>query len=564
MPAPGTNPGPSRRDAAPNAASARRDSAPGRGEAGRAERTPRSLRRFLRETRGAVGYAAAGVAMMVLGGIALISDHLWMVGKRDVLQNAADGAAIAATFALRRRPGSESEAEVEAALLPLAERYARFNVLGNTTGEIEPEDIEVTLDVNRSAGTVEVSVNADILDTLFAKLLYGFEIPGALTTRAGAERDTTRTEVVLAMDVTSSMTRSLAGGRVGSDELSRMEIVREAARALVDVLDPGDEEAMIAIGVVPWHINVRLNETMRAAWEREGWAAYPDSRTYPRPYSAWPDYPPAETWSMPPKPEDWKGCLDQRSLEGSRPPGLTAALPSDASFTMAFFPVTQSTSYQCRDISGDSFPGSFYQSCYHGPTFTEMSTPCPGTSCRQYRRTAQYACRDGSFAFAPILPLTRDMDEVRDAIDALAAVGPATYSTMGLIWGRRLLTHTWREVWGGDVHPVDPDDEESLGVRKAIVLLTDGEDNYDDFIGAAKDRGAACTAAKEAGIEIFVITAMDPTRVGTHLSDGLTDCSSQGDHPDRTYVFLNNATKEDLEEAFRRIATQLLVVRRTH
>lgn len=564
MPAPGTHPGAPRREAAPNQAPARREAASARRQPVRGERAPRSLRRFLRETRGAVGYAAAAVAIMFVGGTALIGDHLWMIGKRDVLQSAADAAAIAATFALRRRPGSEDEAEAEAALQPLAERYARFNVLGNTAGEIEPEDIEVTLDVDRSAGTVAVTVNADIVDTLFAKLLYGYEGPGAITTRAGAQRDTTRTEVVLAMDVTTSMNRNLAGGRAGSDELSRMAIVRAAAHALVDVLDPGDEESLIAVGVVPWHINVRLNETMRAAWEREGWAAYPDSRTYPRPYAARPHYPPAETWSLPPKPEDWKGCLDQRSLEGSRPPGLTAALPSDASFTMAFFPVMQSTSYQCRDISADSFPGRFYQSCYHGPTFTEMSTPCPGTSCSQYRRTAQYACRDGSFAFAPILPLTRDMDEVRDAIGALAAVGPATYSTMGLIWGRRLLTHTWRDVWGGDVHPVDPDDEESLGVRKAIVLLTDGEDNYDDFVGAADDRGAACTAAKDAGIEIFVVTAMDPGRIGTRLSDGLTECSSQSDHPDRTYVFLNNATEEDLEEAFRRIATQLLVVRRTH
>ena len=590
MPAPGTHPGLPRRVDAPNGAPVRREAAPPgdcpgerRRPAGertsRARsaasstrfeitnipaRTPRPLRRFLRETRASVGLTAAAVSIMVLGGAALIGDHLWMIGKRDLLQSAADAAAIAATFELRRRPTSESDAQVETALKPVAERYARFNVLGNTAGEIEPEDVEVTLDIDRAAGTVGVSVKADLADTLFAKLLYGYEGPGEVTIRAGAEREASKAEVVLAMDVTTSMTQGLAGGNAGSGELSRMEIVREAAKDLVDVLDPGDEEAMIAVGVVPWHINVRLNGTMRAAWEQQGWAAYPSSRTYPRPYSAYPYYPSAETWTMPPKPEDWKGCLDQRSLQGSRPPGLTAALPSDASFTMAFFPVMQSTSYQCRDISADSFPGSFYQSCYHGPTFNEMSTPCPGTSCRQYRRTAQYACRDGGWAFAPILPLSRDMDEVRDAIDALTPVGPATYSTMGLIWGRRLLTHEWRDVWGGDVHPVDPNDESSLGVRKAIVLLTDGEDNYDDYIGAADDRSAACTAAKNAGIEVFVVAAMNPSRIGTHLSDGLTACSSQSDRPDRTYVFLNNATKEDLEEAFRQIALQLLVVRRTH
>ena len=166
--------------------------------------------------------------------------------------------------------------------------------------------------------------------------------------------------------------------------------------------------------------------------------------------------------------------------------------------------------------------------------------------------------------FAPILPLSRDMNEVRRAIDALTPVGSMTYSTMGLIWGWRLLTPDWRDVWGGTLHPVDPDEKKYLGVRKAIVLLTDGEDNYGSALDAAPNRSAACTAAKDAGIEIFVVAAMNPSLIGTGLSRGLTRCSSQDDYPDRTYVFLNNRSKEDLEKAFRQIALQLLVVRRTH
>ena len=156
------------------------------------------------------------------------------------------------------------------------------------------------------------------------------------------------------------------------------------------------------------------------------------------------------------------------------------------------------------------------------------------------------------------------MSEVRNAIDRLTPVGTQTYSTMGVIWGTRLLTPEWRDVWGGDVHPVDPDEDRYLGVRKAIVLLTDGEDNYDDDLGAAPNREAACTAAKDAGIEIFVVAALDPSKIGTDLSRGLTKCSSHRDNPDRTYVFINNQTREDLEDAFRQIALQLLIVRRTH
>ena len=566
MPDPGTNPGFLRREDAPNETPARRDAAPARPETGRGERPPRSLRRFLRETRGAVGYTAAVIAMMVFGATALVGDHLWMIGKRDLLQSAADAAAVAATFELRRRPHWESDAAVEAALKPLAERYVHFNVLGNTpAGDLEPEDIEVTLDVDRAAGTVAVSVHADIIDTLFAKRLYDWDGPGEITTGAGAERETTRTEVVLAMDVTTSMLQGLAGARRAGEE-SRMEIVRHAAHELVDILDPGgDEESLIAVGIVPWHINVRLNETMRTAWERDGWALYPSRKTYPMPYWASHPPPPAETWTMQPQPEGWQGCLDQRAMEGRRSPGLTAAHPSDASFTMAFFPVMRGTSYECRDLSADRFPNRFTQRCYHGPTFEEGSIPCPAANgCSQTRLTPQYLCSDAPRRFAPILPLSRDLDEVRDAIDGLEPAGTQTYSTMGLIWGRRLLSPEWREVWGGEVHPVDPNDDRYLGVRKAIVLLTDGEDNYDDEVGAAPDRSAACTAAKAAGIEVFVVAALDPDGIGTALSRGLTDCSSQADHPDRTYVFLNNHSREDLEDAFRRIALQLLTVRRTH
>ena len=551
---------------------ARYDAAPcGRlEENARRSRTRGSLGGFLRETRAAVGITAAAVAIMVLGGVALIGDHLWLAGKRALVLNAADAASIATAFELRQRPTSESDEQVEAALRSVAERYARFNVLANTAKKIKPEDIKVTLDVDRTAGTVAVSVKAGIADTLFAKWLYGYEGSGEITTRTGAERDTTRTEVVLAIDVTTSMDDNLAGGDPGEGGLSRMDIVRRAAHVLVDILDPGNEESMIAIGVVPWHINVRLNGTMRADWKRKRWAEYPHSKTYPKPYYA-DSMPSAETWTMPADPpEEWRGCLDQRTLTGAAP-GLSAELPSEASFTMAFFPVKDNTSYQCRDLTRESITGRFRQDCYHGPTpgeFTlgkvEEEVHCPGGGICQYRITPQIMCEDGTYAFAPILPLSRDMDEVRRTINALKPAGSMTYSTMGLIWGRRLLTHEWRSVWGGEIHPVDPDDADSLGVRKAIVLLTDGEDNYGSALGAASDRSGACTAAKDAGMEVFVVAAMNPSRLGSDLSTGLTNCSSKDDHPDRTYVFLENHTKEDLEDAFRQIAHQLLVVRRTH
>ena len=108
------------------------------------------------------------------------------------------------------------------------------------------------------------------------------------------------------------------------------------------------------------------------------------------------------------------------------------------------------------------------------------------------------------------------------------------------------------------------------------MLLTDGEDNYPDTAGnvgansfsegqkvIADRRNQACTAAKNAGIKVFTIAAMQESRVG-ELGDALTKCSSQADDPNGNYVFINNTTSEDLEDAFRQIARQLVRFRRVY
>ena len=144
-----------------------------------------------------------------------------------------------------------------------------------------------------------------------------------------------------------------------------------------------------------------------------------------------------------------------------------------------------------------------------------------------------------------------------------------TYSALGVLWGQRLLDHSWKDVWGGDLHPVDPDARDGEGLRKVVVLLTDGEDTHcgygnptcaDSALGFS--RTDACNAVRAAGTEIFVIAAMHPDEVSQALGDSLRACSSESDDPDATYAFLNNATPENLEAAFAEIANQLMSTRR--
>ena len=306
---------------------------------------------------------------------------------------------------------------------------------------------------------------------------------------------------------------------------------------------------------------------MRTRWEDNSWAQYPTQRYYENPYKASTR---GESQTLPAKPEDWQGCLDQRAISGDNPPGLSAALPEQTPFVMAFYtPMINNynqllpdgkrrpIAYTCHGDDPDDY--SQQDVCYSDSAYWSYYPPqfeCPTPS-------------DTADAVSPILPLTTATDVVKSKIQGLQAKGFATNSTLGVAWGHRLLAHSWKTVWGDATHPVNP--ETHPQTLKALVLLTDGADNYPDLSGNVGRevvngrRDQACTAAKNAGIKVFTIAAMDKNRVGD-LADPLKTCSSQGqaDDPNGNYVFINNATSEDLEDAFREIARQLVRFRRIY
>ena len=152
---------------------------------------------------------------------------------------------------------------------------------------------------------------------------------------------------------------------------------------------------------------------------------------------------------------------------------------------------------------------------------------------------------------APLLPLTDNPQAVRDAINGLEAVGGGTLSALGIVGGERHLRR-------------------GTGDIQAIVLLTDGQDNVCpqwqscSASELATVRADECTRAKEAGIRIFVVTAMVPGLVTGDLADQLRACSSEADDPEGTYTFLNNSDPESLDAAFLDIAGQLQPMRKIY
>ncbi|MCY4454204.1 MAG: VWA domain-containing protein [Immundisolibacterales bacterium] len=547
------------------------------------------LLRFASGTRaGATAISAAALTVMTLGGTALVVEQVWLADQRDMLKSATDAATIAATVTLGRELNNDpaiSDEDLKAIIEPVARRFVILNLTHLPKERYDRAISTLVLEVvvHRAQRSVDVVARADLGGSLIARHLPMLRTAGMtddVQVASRTESFVNPVEVVLAIDVSASMWELLNGISSCTDdevargcdpargrENSRIAIVKRAAKNLVNILDPSAENR-VAIGVVPWHTFVRLEPDAITRWERNNWARYPTRRVYPEPYvckgSGCATPASIEETLAPTAPESWKGCLDSHRV-GSV--GTNASLPatseffvtpSERAFAKAFFPAGQGAAYECMT---PPLPADFgWNICYHGRRYGTYSTD----SFDPFK--PQHGCSDANPA---MLPLSTDAQAIDEAIDALEPVGNRTYSALGLLWGQRVLDHAWNRVWGSGDHPADPAASESEGIRKAIVLLTDGEDSHcglgNQSCSSSElgfSRADACTSIKQAGTEIFVVAAMRPDRISSALGDSLRACSSETANSDASYAFLDNTTREQLEAAFADIATRLQTPRR--
>ncbi len=539
---------------------------------------------FIRCRRAAAtALTAAVMTIMSVAGFAFTSDHTHLVYQRDILKAATDAATLAATRSLRTLDTSLSTEAVTTALMPIARRYILANIPEGRR-ERAAETLAITL-TYPSPGQVNIVAQADLGGIIFGSWMYGDVVSATRvdslsdpeladgTTDEQTTPDTPPvTELVLAIDVTGSMRSDLNGNRPhDSNRRSRLAIVKEAAQELIDTIT-ADASRTVVVGLVPWHYRVQFDSATRIRWEDRGWAQYPNRRYYPNPHlGSWKNMALPEGWypdphvttaggkwyDLPSKPEAWQGCVDQRRMSGDNPPGLSAVLPTVEPFTMGFYsPIppfiwNDAVSFQCaqKDPTPDraGWGGNFKDLCFDG------TTEHPKWA---VRKEPQFNC-----GLPTIVPLTADADTIKRKINVLSADGNATYSTLGVIWGHRLLAPAWRTIWGDAVHPVDA----VSNVRKVLVLLTDGADNHLTWakpgeVTVPDRRLQACTAAKDAGIEIITVFAGDPSR---GLKDELEKCASpvgEDADEDATNSF-TGTTQEELEGAFETIGQRLRPLR---
>ncbi|MDE0410089.1 MAG: hypothetical protein OXN81_19760, partial [Alphaproteobacteria bacterium] len=309
----------------------------------------------------------AAVAVMSVVGFAFIIDHIWLIDQRDVLKGAADAAAIAATHEMDRRIAADSDitpTDLYAAVNLVAWNYAKLNFAWMSEDRLDraKETLRVDASPQRVQGTVDVVLTADLGGTLFSRHLpavSNYKGPEKIHNRARVETRVRPIEAVLAIDISYSMQDKLEGGLPDedTDEKSRMVIIKDAAKALVNILRPNTHNR-VAIGVVPWHLTVRLADTTATTWSTRRWARYPTERTYGMPYecttslsSCTPDAVAAELPAS--APEDWNGCLDGHRMGGSGTSAAAAGVadlfttPSASPFSQAYYPAFYGVQYEC-------------------------------------------------------------------------------------------------------------------------------------------------------------------------------------------------------------------------
>jgi Flp pilus assembly protein TadG len=321
-------------------------------------------------------------------------------------------------------------------------------------------------------------------------------------------------ELALVLDVTGSM---WSGDKIGQ--------LRTSARDLVNILfGPNEETQTLWISLVPYTATVNLGAG------RQSWL----SATSPAASAYLPDI--------------WRGCVEARvNNDASELP------PSAAPFTSFLY---HSTLGQYPGGGDNDWP--------------------PVTDSTNYIDTNDRAGPNLGCG-PPVLPLSNKKTDILNRISALKGVNRGgTMANIGLQAGWFTLSPLWRGLWGGPTPAGLPLNYGTPDSDKAVVLLTDGTNEWYDYskppagdytaygrlsegrLGTTSAGTATarintrmvdlCTAMKAKKITIYTITLMVTNNT---TKDLYRSCASQPSY------YFNSPTATELSGIFRQIGSQL-------
>lgn len=469
------------------------------------------LHRFRAGERGAVAVFLAFAVLPLLGFVGIGTDVARAYLVKSRLSSALDAAGLAGGRSFYE-PTRDADIDM-------------FFTVNFPPGYMGAALTGPTKTIDEAAETIHLYARADVPTTFMT--LFGFD---QLTVDAEAEvtRRMTALDVVLAIDMSGSMSSSAAGGG------SRIEAARDAAEELVDILygDNASSE-FLNVGLVPWNskVNVQVKGTI-----------YDPALTVTRPVPAFvnpetgaaqsevyvSNASPVPLLSSPPS--DWRGCVYSRYVDDGLATSDADILAGPATLPDADWPAWQPVGPEGEPVSGGTCSLAVWgYECI----------PCLGHG---------------------ITPLGNVKQTIVDAIAELVSPTGSTNIPQGLGWAWRVL----RPEAPFTEAVLDPDYERT----QAIVLLTDGEnfagsgDGYKTVFGQSSYGQPGMDARLELladnikadGVVLYVIQFAN---AGTGLQELLKGVASGPDSP--FYHYAPDAAA--LTQVFREVASHLSELR---
>jgi len=456
------------------------------------------MTRFRRDRRGAVAVMTALLGLVLIGfsAVALDGARAWLVHAR--LSTATDAAALAGARGINL-PAAQRDAEAAGIF------WANMGVRGASfspeqavaRGWLSFMDATVTLVSLAPAGErdFEVLARAELPATLGRALGREWFVVGAT---GRARRAEFGMELALVLDVTGSMDTgcSTPSNRAAtncgvtpvprapdaqvSTVANNMDLLRVAAADLVNVLfGPRETVPNLWVSVVPYTTTVNIGRG------RRGWLSPEAGATLDADFS----------------PASWRGCVEARAGHSGAPPDgdRSEATPLEAPFR----PFLYRSTLGAYTLDSARAPGDndwvrrlWTPTTVGGDAITE--------DWQLFRGNAQVGPNVGC-PQVPILPLAAGKTRILDTLESLRpSFRGGTMANLGLLAGWHTLSPRWREAWAlGPPPPTQPTalplDYNRPNMRKAIVLMTDGANNWFDspngFPGACTERSADASSA---------------------------------------------------------------------
>lgn len=288
-------------------------------------------------------------------------------------------------------------------------------------------------DMTTNADNSVIDVSATVsVNTTFMRL-FGFDSV-SFTRTAQITRETRGMELALVMDNTGSM----RGG-------GKMSAAITAAHNLIEaVFGDDDVNPNLWVSLVPYTATVNIG-TQHSEWlTLQGQADIGTGGNY--------------------EPTAWRGCVEAR--DG----GLdeTDDTPDIAPFTPYLYADNVDNDWILTDSDGN----------VTGFDLAEQN------SAQNNGRGPNLGCGP------PITPLVASKAVLNAAIDQMEPWHRGgTTGNLGLVWGWRALSPSWRSFWEGTALNTLPLDYEEPFMDKVVVIMTDGQNQFFDFTGHEPDDG---------------------------------------------------------------------------